>query len=57
MISNESSEGNGVAVKDSKHHDGVDEGSMEVSLKSKKKTNSGGSSVGKGVVANGSKRA
>ena len=42
--SNDSSEGNGVAVKDSKEHDVVDEDRLEVPAKSKKKTNSNKSS-------------
>ena len=52
--SNGSSEGNGTAIKDSKYHDGVDEGNLEVPSKSKKTTNSNNSAEGNVVAVKGS---
>ena len=42
--------GNGVAIKDSKRYDGIDEGRLAGLLNSMKKTNSNGSSEGNGVA-------
>ena len=50
MIFNDSAEGNGVAVKDLKHHDGVEEGNLEMLPKLKRKMYSNSSSERNGAA-------